>query len=747
MCVSCRDVDAEVAADVDSAIADLSASAVEELDSAPGAIAFSPEDELTFRAAANSPVHGTEAAQPEKTSAEPSSSVISMPAKLQSDKSAVQSSDYWLAVGLHMPTAKAASGQPDRMTADIDDSIADLMPSAVSSSAAHLHSEVPTELQSTDYWLAVGLHMPTAAPGQSQPVHVADDVDDTLADLRPAPVSSSAPVHSEEIAMQSEPQPMQSEPQPMQSEPQPLQSEPQPMQSEPQSVDYWLAVGLHMPTAEPVRMTANIDDTIADLMPSAVGSSAHVHSDQPIMQSELTSSDYWLAVGLHMPMDSSQTAQQDRMTEGVDASLAGLSPSLAQHSPEDVSDAASDAALTAEPVVCLADSLPTPSPDADSAHPERLTEDVEATLAGLSASVCQHADENESDSQPSRVTPDIDAAVADLTSSAVHTPTQEEDSQLEESQNEHMDSEQPQRLTADVDVILAELSTSAAELADEQQQPDADVHAEMGDADQDPMRLTADVDEAVLELAASAAELAAGPQSPSEASWHETAADADQAPDGESSAAVQNAAELQQQKSWQTAEVHDTTDDMVSSAAGATEEEPIFQETEQPMRLTAEVNEAVEHLSVSAISHAAQQQQHEPEAAVEAADAADVVTDDSYILGSEEPALSPAPETAGAAVSVDVPLEDDYQADEFESGEAAEAAAVAAAVVAEETEAGMPDRPASPVAMQLAMLSPEEHTSAVESPTDRSAPASLAGDKPGIAECLCLFPGLCRLKQ
>ena len=719
-------MDAKVAADVDSAIADLSAAALEELDSAPRAIAFSPEDELTFRAAANSPVHVSEAAQPEKTLAELSSSVISMPTQLPSDRSAAQSSDYWLAVGLHMPTAEAGSAQSVRMTADIDDTIADLMPSAASSSAPQLHSVEPamqSELQSVDYWLAVGLHMPTAEPKESQAVPMTDDIDDTTTDLMPSAVSSSAHLHSDEPVMR----------------------------SQLQSMDYWLAVGLHMPTAEPVHMTQNADDTVADLMPSAVSSSAHVHSDQPMMQSDLTSSDYWLAVGLHMPTDSSQAAQQDCMTEGVDAILAGLSPSLAQQSPEDVSDAASDVALIAEPIICLAESLPTSLPDADSAHPERLTEDVEATLADLSVSVSQHADENKSESQPSRVTLDVDAAVSDLTSSAVHEPAQEEDSvvslQLGESQNEHMDSEQPQQLTADVDLTLAELSASAAELADKQQQPDADVYAEMQAADQDPMHLTADVDEALLELAAFAATDAAGPQSPSEASWQETAVDAEQAPDGESSAAVQNAAELQQQESWQTAEVHDTPVDMVSSAVVATEEEPIFQETEQPMRVTAEVNEAVEALSVSAVSHAAQQQQHEPEAAVEAADAAAVVTDDSYILGSEEPAPSPAPETAGAAVSVDVPLEDDYQADEFESGEAAEAAAAAAAVVAEETEAGMPDRPASPVARQLAMLSPEEHASSVESPTDRSAPASLAGDKPGIAKCLCLIPGLCRLKQ
>ena len=90
--------------------------------------------------------------------------------------------------------------------------------------------------------------------------------------------------------------------------------------------------------------------------------------------------------------------------------------------------------------------------------------------------------------------------------------------------------------------------------------------------------------------------------------------------------------------------------------------------------------------------------------------------------------LVPAVEAVeAAAVNSDVPLDSIYEADTFEAAEGADTAA------AEESSVVMPERPAGPVAMQLASAAAATAVAAVTL-HDTSAPASLAGDQAVISD-------------
>ena len=848
--LSCRSetsaAQARITADVDSTIAQLSTSALADSESETRADHVIPEPELTFRAAANSPVQMSEVGKPARltadvdqtlaelssftqleapqqarvmadpnetvaelsasdatqtaqtdsgqpsdeevqqqtktgqsgrltadidaTLADSSSSVAGTPAQQQQDESPVRSSDYWLAVGLHLPkdqqpssavsssaqqqtmespmqsnespgqsdesqagsaepaaqsdglhtpTAQHDSARSVRLTEDINDALADLPSSAVSSSA-ELAADEPAEqsvMPSTEGPAVAGLHKDGVESESAQPGRMTEDVDAVLADLSTSAVQQ-LPQDEANAASGA---------------------------STAAEHSYWLAVGLHMPVeaagaAQPERVTEDVD---ADVSASADQQLPQNHSEAASGGSTTAEHSYWLAVGLHMPSTGTHgAAEPKRITEDVDADV---SASADQQLPQDQANAASGGSTAAEHSYWLAVGLHMPVEAAVVAQPEHVTEDVDAALADLlSSSATQHVKEQEqaeSDSQPARVTSDVEDAVADLMSSAAADSAQQE--QLEESEFPQLNIMQLHDTSADVDVTVVELSATAVDHVaqqqqQQQQQSDVEVHAVMDSADPQPARLTADVDETLRKLSDSAATSTGRAQS-QEAVVLESGqparvtADVDQALQELSSAAVSHAAEAQQQQPVQhePAQSMGPTSDVdvmynESSAKGEID-------TAQRVHVTADVDATLADLSASAISHAAQSPQPAPAAPYEeAADAAAVAADDSSTadLISEEavplPAHPPAGEAVEAAASVDVLLDDTYEADGFEAGEPAAAA--------EEAEAGMPDRPASPVAMQLAMLSPMEEATAVDVMSDRTAPASLAGDQQGTTQ-------------
>ena len=855
---SCRSetsaAQARITADVDSTTAQLSASALADSESETRADHVIPEPELTFRAAANSPVQMSEVGKPARltadvdqtlaelssftqleapqqarvmadpnetvaelsasdatqtaqtdsgqpsdeevqqqtktsqsgrltadidaTLADSSSSVAGTPAQQQQDESPVRSSDYWLAVGLHLPKdqqpssavsssaqqqtmespmqsnespgqsdeSQAGSAEPAaqsdglhtptaqhdsapsvRLTEDINDALADLPSSAVSRSA-ELTADEPAEqsvMPSTEGPAVAGLHKDGVESESAQPGRMTEDVDAVLADLSTSAVQQ-LPQDEANAASGA---------------------------STAAEHSYWLAVGLHMPVeaagaAQPERVTEDVD---ADVSASADQQLPQNHSEAASGGSTTAEHSYWLAVGLHMPSTGTHgAAEPKRITEDVDADV---SASADQQLPQDQANAASGGSTAAEHSYWLAVGLHMPVEAAVVAQPEHVTEDVDAALADLlSSSATQHVKEQEqaeSDSQPARVTSDVEGAVADLMSSAAAGSAQHE--QLEESEFPQLNTMQLRNTTADVDVTVAELSATAVDHAtqqqqqpeQQQQQSDVEMRVVINSADQQPARLTADVDETLRELSDSAATSSGRVQSQGAIALESgqparITADVDQALQELSSAAVSHAAEAQQQPPVQhevsqsmglTTDVDVVLDDNASSAKGE-------MDTAQRVHVTADVDATLADLSAAAISHAAQSPQHAPAAPSEdAADAAAIAADESSAadLISEEavslPAHAAAGEAAEAAASVDVLLDDTYEADGFEAREEADSSAVAAAA-AEESEAGMPDRPASPVAMQLAMLSPVEEATDVMS--DRTAPlASLAGDQQG----------------
>ena len=136
-----------------------------------------------------------------------------------------------------------------------------------------------------------------------------------------------------------------------------------------------------------------------------------------------------------------------------------------------------------------------------------------------------------------------------------------------------------------------------------------------------------------------------------------------------------------------------------------------------PLRLTADVNLTVDELSHLAVTHAAALERSVYDSGM------------THASGAKEASAS------AAASAVDVPLEDSYQADAFEAVEEAEMAAVAAAA-GEADMAAIPDRPASPVAMQLASAEATAVATSGEEVRDRTAPASLAGDATSVDQIL-----------
>ncbi len=764
---------------MDSTIAQLSASAIDDSESDSRAGGAMPEPELTFRAAANSPVQMSEAgkparltadvdqtlakkrsvtqleapqraqlvADPSETTAEPSASDATQRAQTDSG----QPSD----VEIHQQTK---AGESERLTADIDATLADLS-SSVAGTPAQQQQQDESPVRSSDYWLAVGLHLPKdqqsssavnssaqqqtlefpaqsgESLGQSNESQAgsadhpaqSDDLHMPTADLSSSAISSSAELAADESAEQSV----------MQS-------------TEKPAVAGLQKDGNKSESAQPGHMTEDVDAVLADLSSSADQQLSQNHSDAAPGGSIAAEHSYWLAVGLHMPVEAAGAAGPERMTEDVDAALADLSSSADQQLPQTHSDAAPAGSVAAEHSYWLAVGLHMPVEAAVVAQPERVTEDTDAALADLSSSAIHHVKELEQaepDSQPARVTSDVDDALADLMSSAAADSAQHE--QLEESEFPQLDTIQLQGNTADVDLTVADSSATAVDFAaqqqQQQQQSDVEMHAVIS-TDQPPARLTADVDETLRELSDSAATSTGRGQS-QEAVVLESGqparitADVDQAPQELSSAAVSHAAEAQQQPPVQhetaqsmrlTADVDVMYDDNASSA----KEE---MDTAQRVHVTAGVDTTLADLSASAISHASQSPQHAPAApSEEAADAAAVAADElsaADLISKEAvslPAYAAAGEAAEAAASVDVLLDDMYEADGFEAGEEADSSDAAA--TAEEAEAGMPDRPASPVAMQLAMLSPVEEATAVDVLSDRKASASLAGDQPGTPQ-------------
>ena len=625
-----------------------------------------------------------------------------------------------------------------RITADVDSTIAQLSTSAIDDSESE--SRAGHVIPEHELTFRAAANSPVQMSEASKPARLTADVDQTPAELSSF-TQLEAPQRAQLMAG---------------SDAFPAQSAEPPAHSD----DLHMATAEH-DSAQSVRLTEDIDDALADLSSSAVSSSAQLAADEPAEQSVMQSTEGPAVVGLRKVDIESESAQPGCLTEDVDAVLADLSSSADQQVPQDHSHAASGGSTAAEPNYWLAVGLHMPSTGADgAAHPVRVTEDVDAALAELSSSATQHVKEEkqaESDSQPTRVTSDVDDAVADLMSSAAAESAQQEQSQLEDSEFPQLNTMQVQDTTADVDLTVAELSATAVDHAarqqqqqQQQQQSDVAMHVVINSADQRPARLAAYVDEALRELSDSAATSIGRAQS-QEAIVLESGpparitADVDQALQELSSVAVSHAAEAQQQPPVQhetaqsmmglTADADDMLDDVASSAAVAAKGEL---DTAQRVHVTAEVDAMLEDLSAFAISHAAQRPQHAPAApSEEAADAAAVAADESYAadpIGAKEAvplaAHDSAREAAEAAASVDVLLGDAYKADEFEAGEEADSSAAAAAT-AEEAEAGMPDRPASPVAMQLAMLSPMEEVTAVDMLSDRTAPASLAGDQLG----------------
>ena len=830
--LSCRsetpEAQVRITADVDNTIAQLSASATDDSESDSRAGHVIPEHELTFRAAANSPVQMSEAGKPARltadvdqtlaelssltqleapqraqlmpdpgetvaelpvsdatqtaqtgsglpadvevhwqtkagesgrltadidaTLADLSSSVAGTPAQQQQDESSVRSSEYWLAVGVHLPKdqppSSAVSSSAQQQIAesptqsDESPSLSDESPAGSDAFSAQ-SAEAPAH--------SGGLHMPTAEHDSARSVRMTEDIDDALADLSSSAINGSAQA-ADEPAQQSVMQPTE-----------------EPAVASLQKLD------IESESAQPGRMTEDVDAVLADLSSSAVQQlpqdEAHAASDD----STAAEPNYWLAVGLHMPSTGADgKAGPQRITADVDAVLPDLPSSAVQQVPQNHSDNASGGSAAAEPDYWLAVGLHMPVEAAVVAQPEFMTEDVDAALAELSSSATHHVKEQqqaESDGQPTRVTSDVDDAVADLRSSAAADSAQQE--QLKESELPQLNSIQLQDSTADVDLTVAELSATAVDFAaqqqqQQQQQSDVGKHVVINSADQQPARLTADVDEALRDLSDSAATSTGRAQS-QEAFVLEggqparITADVDQALHELSSAAVSHAAEAQQGPPMQhetvqsmglTTNVDDMLKDDASSAAVSAKGE---MDTVQRVHVTADVDATLADMSAYAISHAAHSSQHTSAApSEEAADAAAGAADESSAadLISEEavplPAHVSAEEAAEAAASVDVLLDDTYEADGFEAGEEADSSAVAAATAAtaEEAEAGMPDRPASPVAMQLAMLSPMEEATAVDVVSDRTAPASLAGDQQGTPQscssCLADGPLYCK---
>ncbi len=789
--LSCRSetsaAQARITADVDSTIAQLSTSALADSESETRADHVIPEPELTFRAAANSPVQMSEVGKPARLTADVDQTLAELSSftQLEAPQQARVMADpnetvAELSASDATQTAQTDSGQPSdeevqqqtktgqsgRLTADIDATLADSSSSVAGTPAQQQQDESP--VRSSDYWLAVGLHLPkdqqpssavsssaqqqtmespmqsNESPGQSdesqagsaepaadglhtptaqhdsaRSVRLTEDINDALADLSSSAVSSSAELAADEPAEQSV----------MPS-------------TEGPAVAGLHKDGVESESAQPGRMTEDVDAVLADLSTSAVQQLPQDEANAASGASTAAEHSYWLAVGLHMPVEAAGAAQPERVTEDVDADV---SASADQQLPQNHSEAASGGSTTAEHSYWLAVGLHMPVEAAVVAQPEHVTEDVDAALADLlSSSATQHVKEQEqaeSDSQPARVTSDVEDAVADLMSSAAADSAQQE--QLEESEFPQLNIMQLHDTSADVDVTVVELSATAVDHVaqqqqQQQQQSDVEVHAVMDSADPQPARLTADVDETLRKLSDSAATSTGRAQS-QEAVVLESGqparvtADVDQALQELSSAAVSHAAEAQQQQPVQhePAQSMGPTSDVdvmynESSAKGEID-------TAQRVHVTADVDATLADLSASAISHAAQSPQPAPAAPYEeAADAAAVAADDSSTadLISEEavplPAHPPAGEAVEAAASVDVLLDDTYEADGFEAGEPAAAA--------EEAEAGMPDRPASPVAMQLAMLSPMEEATAVDVMSDRTAPASLAGDQQGTTQ-------------
>ena len=791
--MSCRpsksEAQARITADVDSTIVQLSASAIDDSESESRAGHVIHEPKLTFRAAANSPVQMSEAGKPARLTADVDQTLAELSsftqlgapqrAQLVADPSETVAE---LSASDATQTAQTDSGQPSdeevhqqtktgqsgRLTADIDATLADLSSSLTETPAQQQQDESP--VPSSDYWLAVGLHlpkdqqsssavsssaqqqtaeypmqsnesqgqsdesqagsaepaahsdglhMPTAQHDAARSVRLTEDINDALADLSSSALSGSAQLAADEPAGRSV----------------------MPSTEEP-AVAGLQKEGVDSESAQPERMTEDVDAVLADVSSSAVQQMPQAQAYAASGGSAAAEHSYCLAVGLHMPVEAAGAAQPERMTEDVDAVLANLSSSADQQLPQNHSEAASGGSSAAEHSYWLAVGLHMPVEAVGAAQPERMTEDVDAALAELSSSATHHVKEQEqaeSDSQPTRVTSDVVDAVADLMSSAAADSAQQE--QLEEFELLQLHTMQLQDTTADVNVTVAQLSASAVDFAgpqqlqQQQQQSDVEMHVVIN-GDQQPARLTADVDETLRELSDAAATSTEGAQSQEAVALENgqparITADVDAALQELSSAAVSHVAEAQQQPPLQhePAQSMGPTSDVMYNESSAKGEI----DTAQRVHVTAGVDAMLADLSASAISHAAQSPQPAPAALYEeAADAAAVAADDSSTadLISEEavplPAHPPAGEAAEAAASVDVLLDDTYEADGFEAGEPVAAA--------EEAEAGMPDRPASPVAMQLAMLSPMEEATAVDVMRDRTAPASLAGDQQGTTQ-------------
>ena len=182
-----------------------------------------------------------------------------------------------------------------------------------------------------------------------------------------------------------------------------------------------------------------------------------------------------------------------------------------------------------------------------------------------------------------------------------------------------------------------------------------------------------------------------------------------------------------------TADVNQTLEDLSSSAVTHAEEANMpataAPGSAQRSHVTADVDDALADLSASAVSQAAAESAapmsvgEGASEAVMAADESEPALNDSYQDDAFNEADSGLPsEAAAAAASLDVPLDSIYEAD------AAEAAVAVDHAPTQEAVAVVPERPAGPVAMQLTAAAAASET-AMDLLHDKSSPASLAGDQ------------------
>ena len=330
---------------------------------------------------------------------------------------------------------------------------------------------------------------------------------------------------------------------------------------------------------------------------------------------------------------------------------------------------------------------------------------MDAETAGLVAAAKASSDRSEysqsQDAAPaSRPTADVDGTVADLASSTV-TAALQALSYAPASSSVVIGASQVSKLG--VDDELSGLIAAAAASTDESD------HKHNGD--RQPSCITADTADAVSDPTSSAVVEAAQPDAAAEI-----------APSSAEAFVQQSAVQLSSLDQHADPPVATSAagamvlDREVSGLAPSEDAEP----AERAMlSLDAEMSGLAPQEDTEPAEHAMPDPHDESETAL-----SDSYEDDTFDDMDPVPA---AEAVEAAAVSPDILLDSIYEADTCEAAEEADNAA------AEEPGAVMPERPLSPVAMQLAVAAAATATAAITL-HDKSAPASLAGDKAVIID-------------